>query len=679
MLLLPVTAALYANSLHGAFHYDDRHTILDNKVLQTSGLEAVVSSAWWGSQAWVVGGGHYRPLTFATYALNYAAGGLDPFGYHVANVLLHWAATAVLMAVIWVVVAHPVPAIVAGMIFAVTPANSEAVNYLAARSSLLASLWYGAAVIGFVLFRRSQSAGRVGRAIVTGSLALLGLLLGLASKEIVATAPLLWLCYDLGWSRKAGLGRIAQPYLIGVALLVSYLLWTGYHHTIWAALTGDQPGMRHVGANAWTQIALVPAYLALFIWPFDLSAFHDVPVVALPWHLSVLWGVLVWGALIGLGLRGLLAKQHERRASGFFLLWFVVALLPTMFYPLNVVFQEHRAYLPGMGLIAAASVGLRRAWHSSGAAALPRRAAPVGFALLVGVLVAGTFMRNAVWRDEMTLWTDAVAKAPGSPVPHVAQGAEYARLGDAEGAVASYRRALELAPDYRLAHFNLGTLHYGRGEYAQAREPLERAVGLDPEAIESLVTLALVYDGLGETERADAAFKHAVALAAQPPERAAERLAVADALAKSARWRDAGLHYQRVLDAGSGIPGFLRARAYLGLGFLAERAGNRSAALAHYQDAIRLDARLNDAQFNGANLLLAGGRWNEATAAYERLLADDPTFFPARFNLGRLYERAGRVDEARAQYRAFLQAAPPSPAYAAARRVAATRLSGDGT
>ncbi len=101
-------------------------------------------------------------------------------------------------------------------------------------------------------------------------------------------------------------------------------------------------------------------------------------------------------------------------------------------------------------------------------------------------------------------------------------------------------------------------------------------------------------------------------------------------------------------------------------------------ALAAYQEAIRLDPGLMDARFNAANLLLRAGRLAEATAAYERILKDDSRFFLARFNLGRLYEQAGRSEDARAQYRAFLDLAPPSSTYAAARAHAAARLGNGG-
>ncbi len=685
--LLPVIAALYANSLHGAFQYDDQHTIVDNQLLQAMDVRETISPAWWGRQAPVIGGGHYRPFTFATYAWNFAVGGLDPFGYHVINVVFHWAATAALMALIWIVLPHPVPVIIAGAVFAVNPANSEAVNYIAARSSVLASGWYALAIAGFALFRRFQAEGRVGGAFAAAGLAVLGLLLGLSSKEIAVTIPLLWVCYDIGWSRKAGLWKMVQPYAVGLLLLIGYLAWTGYHAAIWSVLTGQhQAGMRSFGANVWTQISLLPAYLALFIWPFNLSVFHDVAGVASPWHLSVLWRAGVGVAMAVLGFRWLTQEENpasappnrERRAAGFFLLWFLAALLPTILYPLHAVFQEHRVYLPGMGLAALAGIGAWRGLRAGAEGSVIRRLAPIGVIFVLGVLAVAVVARNRVWSDEVALWSDAAVKAPNNAIPRINLGVGYAHRGDAERAIAAYREALALSPNSLMAYYNLGTLHYGRGEYTPARQALEAAVALDSQHMAALVTLGLTYDALGESGRADAVFTRAVRDVEKRPERVSDRLAVADALAKSPRWRAAEAHYRRLLAGPPPPHAPLAAKAYLGLGFLAERAGDPGAALASYQEAIRLDPGLMDARFNAANLLLRAGRLAEATAAYERILKDDSRFFLARFNLGRLYEQAGRSEDARAQYRAFLDLAPPSSTYAAARAHAAARLGNGG-
>jgi tetratricopeptide (TPR) repeat protein len=187
-----------------------------------------------------------------------------------------------------------------------------------------------------------------------------------------------------------------------------------------------------------------------------------------------------------------------------------------------------------------------------------------------------------------------------------------------------------------------------------------------------------VYHALGDTTREEDAFTKAAVALERRPHSPTARIAVAEALAKSARWGDAATHYQRVLTEEQGRPSFLSAKAYLGLGYMAERAGRPVEALVAYERALEIDPQLNDALFNAANVMLAAGRYPEATGAYERLLANAPWFFQARFNLGRLYERDGRLSEAGREYRAFLRDAPAEPVYASARAYAASRVGSDG-
>lgn len=670
VLALPLVFAIYANGLRGPFQFDDRHAIVENAALRA----AVVDSTWWGPRAWTIGAGHYRPLTFVTYAMNIRLGGLDPFGFHLANVVLHWASTAAVMWLLWLLLGRAASAIAGGLVFAVTPANSEAVNYLAARSSLLVGLWGAVAVASFVLFRRSQAAGRQRAALAAGAGAVTALGLGLASKETAVTIPLAWLLYDVGWSRAVPRRALFLPYAVVGALGASYFGTTGYARTLWAVLSGAPTGDRNVWVNLWSQLAAFPLHVVTFGWPFSLTVLHDVPVLDSPWRPAVFAGAALALAVFAMALRWLVRGQDTRKAAGFLLLWWLVSLVPAMVYPLHVLFQEHRDYLPWMGLAGATGVAAGAIWD--GAARRPgARWVLVSVGLVALVLSsAATIARNLVWTDELRLWTDAAAKSPAHPVVRLNLGNEYARRGDGNRALAEYQEAIRLQPDYGLAYHNIGLLHVGRGEYVEARAALEHAVALTPDAAEPLAALGSVYDKLGDAARAEAALTAAGAALQRRPHPPAARLAVADALAKSARPGEAAAHYQAVLAQERSHPSFLSAKAYLGLGYVAERAGRPDEALAAYAKALEIDPRLNDALFNSANVLLAAGRYPEATVAYERVLANTPSFFPARFNLGRLYERDGRRSEANREYQAFLRDAPPGPAYAAARDYAASRV-----
>jgi tetratricopeptide (TPR) repeat protein len=575
-------------------------------------------------------------------------------------------------------VGRAVPAIAGGLAFAVTPANSEAVNYIAARSSLLVGLWSVVAVAAFVFMRRLQAQGRPRSALAAGVGAFVAWGLALASKETAVTVPVLWLCYDAGWSRRIGRGGLMVPYAVVTALGVGYFVTTGYHRVLWAVLSGTTTGGRGLWGNLWTQVAAFPMHATVFAWPFSLTVLHDVPTFNSPWRPAVLLGLTTVAAVCALGGHWLIRTSDERRPAGFLLLWLVITLVPTMVYPLHLLFQEHREYLPWMALaglagLAASALADRTVRHPAA------RWAVWGVGIIVlAVWSAGTVERNRVWSDSLRLWTEAAGRSPGNPVARLNLGTEHARRGDVERALGEYREAIRLEPNYGLAYHNVGLLHLGRGEYAEARPAFERAAALTPDAAEPLAALGTVYEALGENALAEDALTRAAAALDRRPHPASVRLRVADALAKTGRVADAAAHYRAVLAHERDQPSFSSAKAYLGLGFLAERLGQREEALAAYGEALRIDPRLHDARFNSANVLSAVGRLPEAMSAYEQLLAAEPRFFQARFNLGRIYEQAGRLDDARGQYRDFLRDAPDGPMYAGARQFAASRVAAGG-
>ncbi len=634
--VLIAVAAVYANGLNGSFHYDDQRMIVENPALRPATLHLGSFASWWGADASRIGGGHYRPLTFVTYAVNAAVGGLDPFGYHVVNVALHWAAATALMALVWSLLPRPGPAAVAGLLFALAPFNSEAVNYLSARSSLLASLFSSLAVIAFIRYRQSQAAERKGVAAVMGGLSLACLALGLAGKEIAVTVPLLWLCYDVGWSRRLPLGRLAQLYALGGALLAAYLWWTGYHGVFRMLLDADRESVRGFWPNLWTQIGLIPQYARLFVWPSGLSAFHDVRVMASPWHPGVLVGLVTVGVIVGVGFRWLVAGDTERRAAGFFLVWFLATLVPVIVYPLVAMFQEHRGYFSVMGLAGVLGIGVWRVLSTAGGPTA-RRVVAVGLGAAVLVFGAATVLRNAVWHDEISLWSDAAAKAPGSWTSQINLGSGYLHAGDSDRAEAAFRRALALNPDHPLGYYNLGLVALRRGRADEASAWFERALALAPRSWE-------VYQGLGEA-----------AMAGGRSDEAAAALRQAVALNP----RDAKAHAR--------------------LGLLAQQAGDDAGAESAYLTSLRDDPDNPEVLNNLGAVYLGRREWARALELLTAAVGRDPEYVDAAYNRALALDALGRKADARAVLIAVLERLPADPRFEARRRAVQAMLDEGGS
>jgi protein-S-isoprenylcysteine O-methyltransferase Ste14 len=158
----------------------------------------------------------YRPLVMATYALNYAWGRTDPTGYHVVNIGLHLAAVCLVILLVWNLTADRLAAFFGGLLFALHPIQTEAVNYITARSSVL----YGAAslvaVVLFIRYRRSPRSGMLAWASLSYAAALL-------SKEAAVIVPALLVGYDVIVRRcgRRGLVRWLRPHAVFALLTLA--------------------------------------------------------------------------------------------------------------------------------------------------------------------------------------------------------------------------------------------------------------------------------------------------------------------------------------------------------------------------------------------------------------------------------------------------------------------------
>src|SRR3990172_4998171 len=160
-VLLVVTVVAHSGALNGGFHYDDSHAIVENPAIRSwQPLYYLTSSKAFSSGG---EGGHYRPVTVATFALNYAVGRLDPVGYLVVNLGLHVAVSWMVFVTGRRLLGGSAWAGLAAVVYALHPVNAEAVNYVVARSSLLAAL---GALVAFWAVMRWRERDRLGWLVV---------------------------------------------------------------------------------------------------------------------------------------------------------------------------------------------------------------------------------------------------------------------------------------------------------------------------------------------------------------------------------------------------------------------------------------------------------------------------------------------------------------------------------
>jgi tetratricopeptide (TPR) repeat protein len=254
---------------------------------------------------------------------------------------------------------------------------------------------------------------------------------------------------------------------------------------------------------ATTQIAVVGTYLRLLVLPVGQSLDYDYPIydsITNPAVLGplIVHGVLLVAAVILIRGRGRLIHPAGRLV-GLGIGWFYLNLLvESSVIPIVDVINEHRIYLPAIGLFLAASVvaagGLTRA--------LGRRPAVFVVVAVIGLLGFATVCRNVVWQSPVRFWTSVVEGSPGKSRALNNLGVAYYDVGDMESAIQWYRRALEADQNYVKAYYNLGEAEFHAGRPRQAVGPLQVFVRVWSDHPLGHELLGQVYRQLGKTDLA---------------------------------------------------------------------------------------------------------------------------------------------------------------------------------
>jgi protein O-mannosyl-transferase len=592
--LVAAILAAYHNSFSGPFIFDDGPAILGNPTIRhLSAPVAVLSPPRERGQT--VGG---RPLVNLSLAINYALGGEEVRGYHAFNLGVHLLAALAFFGLARRTLLQPALigrfgpaatplALAMALLWAVHPLQTEAVAYVIQRAESLMGLFY---LLTLYCFVRAAEADAGATEPATARryhgwllAAAAACLLGMATKEVMVSAPLLVLLYDRtfvagswreAWARRRG-------FYLGLAatwLLLGWLVLGTANRGGTAGLgTGDSPW-----TYVLTQNRALLLYLRLAFWPRPLVLDYGTDLMG-RWTEA-----LPFAPVVVLLLAGTLVALWRWPAVGLLGAWFFAILAPSSsFVPIAVQpIAEHRMYLPLAAVIALVVAGVyaaarRAGWFVLGAAA--------------AALLAATSARNEFYRTSERIWAETVAQRPRNARAQCYYGDALAAGGRFPEALAHYDEAIRL--DRPAA---------ARGD----RSILGDVLVNSGNVLRSLGREAEAADRYAEAERADPD------LAAAP-----FNLGCLDLLAD--RRPAAIAHFERALKL---EPNFTAAHTSLGSALLLD--GRTAPALAHYEEALRLDPSAQAHRNLGLALMYAR-RTREGAAQLAEAARLDPDPVPA--------------------------------------------------
>ena len=649
--LIAAIFVAYRGAVRAPFVFDDHGSVTDNPTIR---------SLWplSGPLAPPPGGVPVsgRPLPNLSFALNYAISGTEVWSYHLGNIALHLLTALTLCSLLRRTLARPVLperirgdaapiAFAVAALWALHPLATAAVTYVSQRTELMVSLCF---VLTLLAVGRAAEGGR--RRGWWSAAAVLACTAGMASKEVMVSAPLVALFYDRTFHAGSFAAAWRSRWRLHVGLAASWLL-LGY--LVWS--TRGRGGTAGFGLEmtplsyALTQGPAITRYLGLVFWPGDLvfdygmHLAHGVRAIA-P-------GLAVVGGLCAATLVAL----RRRPAAGFAGLVFFAVLAPTSsFVPVATqTMGEHRMYLPLGVVVTVVVAGL---WSRFG-----RRLLVPAAVLAVAGGVA-TAVRNADYATEERLLRDSLRKWPDNARAHNNLASILLARGEAAEGVAALKEALRLDPRYvdALRNLSRAELLAGRSDEAVARA--EEAQRLDLDSAAGWGVVATAQQAAGRWGSAKTAWLEALQRRPAWPE---ARLQLGAVLARLGDPDAAVGEYTEALRL---RPGWDKAR--LALAEELAQLGRAEEALAQVEAAVRADPASAEALLARANLLFGLERFAEAEAAGRALVRIRAEYPGARFALGNALLALGRSAEALAEFEAAARSDGESAALLCSRALA---------
>jgi protein O-mannosyl-transferase len=629
-LLALVTVALYWPALRCDFvNYDDNVYVTENPHVQ-GGLT-------WAGVKWAFGNtqqaAYWAPMMWLSHQLACQLFGLQPWGHHLINVLLHAANTALVFLLFRRLTGATWRSFFVAALFGWHPLRVESVAWVTERKDVLSTCFGLLSLIYYVRFvqqkgARSKQQGISDSLILAPYfLSLFFFALGLMSKAMLVTWPLVMLLLDWWPLQRVSSFKFsvsspgpASPVPRHPPLLT--LVVEKLPFFVLAAVAGTVTYMVQKHGHAVVQLEKLPLtarsgnalisycrYLKKLFWPAGLAVFYPHPG-----YWPVVQVVLAGGLLLGMTVLCIMARRrHPFMLMGW--LWFCGTLVPViqLVQSGEQAMADRFSYVPLLGvliLVIWTVCELTRRWRYR-----VMVLSMLGCAVIV-LCVGLTRRQLGYWQDSETLFRHALAVTENNYLAHNNLGNVLNKKGQTDAAISQFQEAIRINPDYARAHYNLGTILLGKGQINEAISQFQEAIRLDPDYAQAHNNLGDVLYQKGQIEEAIAQFQEAIRL----------------------------------------NPDYAQARYNLGNALL--RKNLIAEAIRQYQEAIRLKPDYVEAHYNLGTALFMEGQTDEAVSQFQKTIQLNPGYAEAHNNLGTALGGKGRIDEAISQYQEAIRLKP---------------------
>ena len=459
----------------------------------------------------------YIPLTILSFSIERHFFGLNPFVYHLDNLLLHMGVTLFVFLFCLQCGLSMRAALFSAILFGVHPIHVESVAWITERKDVLYAFFYIFALIQYGKYLR--------RKVWLPYILSIGLgFISMLAKPMAVSLPLVLLLCDWFYGRRFDYKVILEK--VPFFLYGAGLGWLTYSHNL--APTGFSITER-ILIGTWALIF----HLWKFFFPFNLLPLYQFPQSAVFLNPQIMSSIflLIFFLLLIFRLR----KNRLVIFAAFYYLFSIFFLLRAEY-----IVADRFMYLPSLGLCMVMGVFCDNVRMRADKNALSKTFFAVFFVGIFVYLPVKTFLQCRIWKGSFTLWEYVLSKRPNSSVALSNLGSAYLASGDDEKAVYFLKRAVSLEEDDE-AYTNLGTIFYRAGEFKKADEYLQKALTINPEYAPALNTLGLVLEKQDDYIEAERSY---IAALDYGPHYLAIRFNLAKLYGKQGRYQEAFRLYQ---------------------------------------------------------------------------------------------------------------------------------------
>ncbi len=561
LLLTAITFSVILNN--GFTNWDDNLYVTDNPLIRSISLQNICKI--FSPETFV--GGNYQPITILSLALNYALGKLNPVSYIATNILLHLVNVLLVYLFIRKISRNDRIASLCAILFGVHPMHVESVAWVTGRKDLLYVLFYLAALLWYL--RYLDTTGK--RRAVACCFVFAFLALSLLSKSAAVTLPAVLLLLDRYAGRRFSAGVILEkiPFIVP-AIFLGFLAVRGQQSI--GALGSGHPltlvNRLSIGSYS------CAFYMVKFFAPVKLTAFYSYPH-PITGPLPLLYSASPYFCIVVAGLVYYFRRSKVAIFGFFFFLVNIIFVLH--FVPVgSTVTADRFSYLSYVGLFYIIAYSVEKAIKGGFLKNIPIYVSGIS---IIALLCFASYRRGAVWKDSISLWTDAVSFNP-SPAAYNIFGNALLESGRSDEALSQFEKAEEIDSGYADSYENQGKTFLQIGRPGEAVRCLRKALTINPGNAKTHNNLGIALFETGGTEEAIAQFREAVDLF---PDFADAQCNLGNALLNTGRTGEAIVHYRKAVEL---APDY--AAVYKNLAVALIQSGEAGEALTVYRKAFAL-------------------------------------------------------------------------------------------